>query len=71
MRDPLPLGAGSLCSDPLGGAGAIVERMRCSGGKAGGTPLALGQRLLLDSVLAEGGEVDHQVGGVEDMLAND
>ena len=52
-------------------AGAIVKWVRRPGGETGRAPLALGDRLRLDPVLAEGGEVDHQIGGVEDVLAND
>ena len=65
------LGRLALCRDPLGAAGAIVKRVRRPGGEAGRAPLALGHRLRLDPVLAEGGEVDHQIGGIENVLAND
>jgi hypothetical protein len=60
-----------LSGQSLFGAGPIVEGVGRAGGEAGWAPLALGNGLRLDPVLTEGGEVDHQVGGVEDVLAND
>jgi hypothetical protein len=61
----------ALGREPLLGTGAIVERMRRARGQARQAPLALGHRLRLDPVLAEGGEVDHQISCVEHVLAND
>jgi hypothetical protein len=65
------VGSRGLSGQPLLGARPIVESMRSAGGEAGWPALALGNRHRLDPVLAEGGEVDHQVGGVENVLAND
>jgi hypothetical protein len=63
--------ARGLSGQSLLGAGPIVERVERTGGEAGWAPLTLGNGLRLDPVLTKGGEVDHQVGGVEDVLAND
>jgi hypothetical protein len=68
---PLLIGAAPLCRDPLRAARAIVKRMWRPRGEAGRAALPLGHRLRLDPVLAEGGEVDHQIGGIENVLAND
>src|SRR5512133_1024638 len=58
-----------LGGDPLGNAGPIVQRMRSARGEARRPPLAIAHRLGLDPELAEGGEVGHQVGCVEQPLA--
>src|SRR5581483_4536010 len=56
---------GPLGGDPLGHAGAVVQRVRGAGGEARGPPLTVANRLGLDPVLAQRGEVDDEVGGVE------
>jgi uncharacterized membrane protein YeaQ/YmgE (transglycosylase-associated protein family) len=65
-RDPV-----ALSRDSLGRTRAVVERVRCTRSETRRPPLTLGYRLLLDPVLAERGEVDHQIGGVKDVLSND
>jgi hypothetical protein len=57
-----------LSGDPLGRARAVVEVMRRPGREGRKATLALAGGLGLEPVLAEGGEVDHQVGPVEDAF---
>ena len=57
-----------LGGEPLVHAGTVVQVVRSTGGEADRTPFALADGLGLDPVLAEGGEVDHQIGRVEQPL---
>src|SRR4051794_11423801 len=58
-----------LSGDPLLHAVAVVQVVRRPGGEADRPPLALANGLGLDAVLAEGREVDHEIGRVEQPLS--
>src|SRR4051812_31541205 len=58
-----------LSGDPPLHAVAVVQVVRRPGGEADRPPLALANGLGLHAVLAEGREVDHQIGRVEQPLS--
>src|SRR3954469_2059619 len=71
---PLTAGASQLerlerlSGDPVLHAGAVVQVVRGPRSEANRASLAIAPRLGLDAVLAEGREVDHEVGRVEQPL---